>query len=220
MKELSRLRNSRNIQWLMCYDLRAGSHPFSSLVANMPGKIVVISDPPWSPSDERAWRKLAKADAVGDYDIFLDQWCSSVSAANPEHIFCIIKNSCDETLNRLLRATNRCSQWATILLEQFPVYYGAPGAQCRKINELLHFGHTKADGLKTDPSKLKGIEIGRCVLNGLSKQFDIIADPCIGRGLASRIAHEFGKNCIGTEINSWRLRQTVEWLKLHGYSEY
>lgn len=220
MKELLKLRNNGNVQWLVCHDLREGPLPFSALVSNMPGRVVVISDPPWSPSDERAWRKLANADAVENYDVFLESWCSSVAAASPKHVFCIIKNNFDECLNRLLRAINRCAQWSTTLLEHFPVYYGAPGAQCRNINELLHFGQTKADMLKTDPSNLKGIEISRCVLRGLPDDFDVVGDPCIGRGLSSRIAHEFDKNCIGCEINIWRLKQAVNWLKSHGYSEY
>jgi hypothetical protein len=46
-----------------------------------------------------------------------------------------------------------------------------------------------------------------------------VADPCIGKGMTSRLAHEFGLHCVGTELAEKRLAYTTAWLEKKGYRD-
>jgi hypothetical protein len=40
-----------------------------------------------------------------------------------------------------------------------------------------------------------------------------VFDPCIGKGMTSRMALYYQWDCIGTEINPKRLGKTITWLE-------
>jgi hypothetical protein len=45
----------------------------------------------------------------------------------------------------------------------------------------------------------------------------VVVDPCMGKGMTSRMAHYFDWDCVGVEINPKRLAKTIEWLGRQGY---
>lgn len=175
----------------------------------------VYSDPPWNPGNEKYWRTHAGKSKEKNYDYFLDRWCEFVVACNPKDIF--IEQSVIKKHREIFdAAVARCAKWELPLLEEWIVYYGSPGGRnCSHPNKLLHFGVKK---ITTNPSNLKGIEMTRTVFNGLDYPYgSVIADPCIGKGMTSRLCDEMGWNCVGTEINPKRLQYAINWLIKNGY---
>jgi hypothetical protein len=181
------------------------------------GAWCVYSDPPWNPGNEKWWRRHAGAEPPSDYNELLDAWCQCVVDCWPEHVFCE-QSVNDKHRAMFTEAVERCEAWTLPLLEEWTVYYGSPGSRgCSRPNKLLHFGH---EPLRTDPSELHGIHMTRCVFEGLDwPDGATVADPCIGKGMTSRLAHEFGLHCVGTELAEKRLAYTTAWLEKKGYRD-
>lgn len=151
---------------------------------------VVYSDPPWNPGNEKWWRRHAGAEPPTDYNRLLDAWCGLVSRLGPKHIFC--EQSFNEKHSRMmLDAVGRCATWSLPLLDQWTVYYGSPGSRsCQRPNALLHFGNVR---ISTDPTGMSGEPMTRKVFEGLDLRPGMtVADPCMGKGMTSRQAHEWG----------------------------
>lgn len=53
----------------------------------------------------------------------------------------------------------------------------------------------------------------RHVFSCVAKKGESVFDPCVGKGMMARMAHEFGMACYGIEINSKRLAVTIKWLE-------
>jgi hypothetical protein len=173
---------------------------------------LVYSDPPWSPGNEKWWRRYAGEDPPDDYNDLLDAWCRAVVALAPRDVFCE-QSANDAHRGLFLAAVARRDAWRLPLLELWSVRYGSS----KLPNVLLHFGHTP---ITTDPSGMSGVKMTRTVLRGLAYQAgETVADPCMGLGMTSRLAHERGWNVIGTELNPKRLDRTIGWLLSHGYTE-
>lgn len=194
-----------------------GLSVFAMLVAAAGAVPIVYSDPPWNPGNEKWWRRHAGASEPRSYDDFLDAWCAAVAGCGAAHVFT------EQSVNTkhhgmLLAAVERCAAWRLPLLEEWTVYYGTPGSRgCMRPNTLLHFGEQP---LLTDPSGLRGVEMTRVVFAGLDlPPGTTVADPCMGKGMTSRLAHERGWHCIGTELNHRRLDFTIRWLQRQGYEE-
>lgn len=172
---------------------------------------IVYSDPPWNPGNEKYWRRYAGAEPPRGYDRLLDAWCRCVVACAPEHV--LVEQSVNAAHKQLLLdAIARCEGWVLPFLEEWTVMYGSP----RRPNALLHFGREK---LTTNPTGMHGIGMTRVVFHGLTlRPGTAVADPCMGLGTTSRVAHEFGMSCIGTELNEARLGKTVERLRKLGYA--
>lgn len=190
--------------------VNGGVDTFASLIR---GRVAVVySDPPWNPGNEKYWRRFAGENPPEDYRKFLDAWCACASACDAEHVFC------EQSIIRQHRkmffdAVDRAPSWKLPAYWMWTVQYGSP----KRPNVLIHFGHKKID---TDPSWLSGEKMTRMVFMGLHlKDGDTVADPCMGLGMTSRVAHKFGLNCIGTELNPKRLDRTIDWLLKHGYQE-
>lgn len=171
---------------------------------------VVYSDPPWSPGNEKWWRRYAKTAAPKDYNDLLRGWCNCVIAAQPKHVFCEQSiNSVHRQL--LLDLIANLPDWRWPLLEQWEVKYGSP----LRPNVLMHFGF---EPLNVNPTGMHGEKMTSRVFDGLLwKHGQTFADPCMGLGMTSRMAHYYRANCIGTELNPSRLQRTIDWLLAHGY---
>jgi len=196
--------------------LHGGGDVFLSMVGNT-DIIFIYSDPPWNPGNEKWWRRHAGVEPPSSYDDLLSAWCETVAVCLPMDIFC--EQSSNEKHRAMFTvAVERCPEWKLRMHEQWTVYYGSPGsASCRRPNVLLHFGRTK---ITTDPSGLSGIAMTRTVFNGLHYPPGTwVGDPCMGKGMTSRLAHEKRWNVIGTELNPKRLDYTIAWLLKHGYRE-
>jgi hypothetical protein len=185
----------------------------------VPDKVrLVYSDPPWNPGNATYWRTHAGVGPCASYDSFLDRWTSVVSK-------CILQGATDvfteQSINdkhrdMFISAVQRQESWKLPLVEQWTVFYGSPGsASVRRPNSLLHFGSSL---LRTDPQNMAGEPMTLRVCAGISAPpGSWIVDPCIGKGMTSRMAVYFSWNCIGIEINAKRLSVTIEWLKRQGY---
>lgn len=180
--------------------------------------VLVYSDPPWNPGNEKWWRRHAGAEPPVDYRHLLDAWCAVVAAVQPRHVFC--EQSVNPGHRKMFTdAVARCGEWFLPLIEEWTVYYGSPGSRsCVRPNVLLHFGHER---LTTDPSGMRGEAMTRRVFEGLDHTCVryLVVDPCMGKGMTSRMAHEFGLDCLGTEINARRLDYAIRWLLKRGYRE-
>ena len=194
-------------------DLTAGGD--ESFIAMLDGRQAVIySDPPWSPGNEKWWRRHAGEKPPESYDRLLDAWCRCAVAARPEHV--VVEQSVrPEHKQMLLDAIARCPGWTLPLAEEWTAMYGSP----RRPNAVLHFGRER---LPTDPSGLSGEPMTRTVFEGLRQvgalACGVVADPCTGLGMTSRMAHEFGCSFVGTELATKRLERTIGWLLSHGYA--
>ena len=204
-----------NGQWqsLVVADLRAGGVWTFREAAT--GVRIIYSDPPWNPGNEKWWRRHAGVEPPPDYAGLLDAWCTDVTHHTIEHVFC--EQSVNPRHRQLfLDAVTRCPSWRLPLLEEWTVYYGSPGSRsCTRPNTLLHFGQRR---LRTDPSGLSGEAMTSCVFEGLIYPTGtIVGDPCMGKGMTSRLAHAAGWCCVGTELNERRLDYAVRWLTRQGY---
>lgn len=180
---------------------------------------IVYSDPPWNPKIEKWWRRYAGADPQTQYDDLLDAWCRCVAALKPEHVFC------EQSINprhrqMFLDAVVRAS-WTIPLREEWTVYYGGSRSEIRP-SMLLHFG---MQPLSVNPTGLCGEPVTRKVFDGIEllsirhERSRWLVDPCMGKGMTSRMAAEYGWSCIGTELSAYRLGYTIRWLLQHGYVE-
>jgi hypothetical protein len=176
--------------------------------------VVVYSDPPWNPGNEKYWRTQAGLKPAKSYGEFLDAWCRVVSSCNPLHVFCE-QSSSEKHNGMLLAAIERSGGWNLDLIEKWTVCYGSKSSV--RPNVLFHFGGT---GISTDPSGLRGEKMTRTVFEGLHIPVDsTIVDPCMGKGMTSRMAHIFGCHCVGAELNAARMNVAVSWLLKEGYRE-
>jgi hypothetical protein len=173
---------------------------------------VVYSDPPWNPGNEKYWRRYAGASVPTSYGKLLDGWIACVVACRPEHVF--VEQSVNQAHKAMLvDAIGRCPAWSLPLIEEWVVEYGSP----KRPNALLHFGRNKST---TDPSGMSGVTMTRTALMGIDiPSRTAIADPCMGLGTTSRVAHMLETSCVGTELNEKRLDVTIDRLRKMGYVE-
>lgn len=174
---------------------------------------VIYSDPPWSPGNEKWWRRYAKVSPPLAYTNLLMAWCKCVTGCLANDVF-VEQSIIDSHRKMLTDVIKTTSSWRLgNVLEQWVTRYGSP----KRDNVLMHFG-TKP--LQVDPTGLSGVTMTKTVILALGLSHgSIIGDPCTGLGMTSRIAHMAGCNFIGTELNADRLNKTIAWLKKHGYRQ-
>jgi len=176
---------------------------------------MVYSDPPWNPGNRKYWRTHADADHEGTYGSFLDTWCGLVgeciSQRDTEYVFTEQSYDDDDRVS-FLNTVRMTNSWTLPLQDQFKVFYGSPGSRSRQNpNMLLFYGD---EPLRTDPTGLDGepMTIRACAGVDVDPGATVF-DPCIGKGMTSRMALYYQWNCIGTEINPKRLGKTITWLE-------
>ncbi|RLG44862.1 MAG: hypothetical protein DRN81_03395 [Thermoproteota archaeon] len=208
-------------QVLICGDIEQDD-TYQEFLSVLPEKVdIVYSDPPWNPGNATYWRTQAGKQPCKSYTLFLDRFCSYVSACIDRGAMDIFTEQSynDKHRNMFIRAVKRAN-WGLPLIEEWSVYYGSPGSRSvQHPNTLLHFG---TDKLSTNPEGLIGEVMTIRVCAGLRDRYrngSCIVDPCIGKGMTSRMAVYFQWNCIGIEINPKRLEKTAEWLIRRGRFE-
>lgn len=202
-------------QRLAAVDLMEGG--VEVLASMLRGPVAVLySDPPWTPANEKYWRTMAKLPPSRGYLSLLDAWCRAAVLCRPQHLL-VEHSALPDSKQYLLDAIGRCEGWTLPFVEEWEVLYGSP----RRPNALLHYGPVP---LPTNPSGIYGEPMTRRVFEGLAQLGLLgagrtVVDPCTGLGMTSRMAHAFGCNFVGTELNPKRLERTVSWLLKRGYSE-
>lgn len=207
------------IQWLACTDI---CQPAAALLLERllheRRCDLVYSDPPWNPGNEKYWRQHAGVAEGNGYAHFLASWCSLVALCverGAQHVLC--EQSANDAHKQMLLSQMQQRHFPLPLLEEWAVFYGSPGSiSCRRPNVLLHFGNTR---LTTDPSTMAGEPMTIRACTGLLlSPGSLIVDPCIGKGMTSRMAHYFDWDCLGLELNHARLDKAINWLKKQGYA--
>lgn len=205
-------------QILICGDIEEPSTR-EALESSMPPLVhTVYSDPPWNPGNATYWRTHAGLGPCESYNRFLDAWCSAASAClkrGASNVF-IEQSNHDTHAKMFIDATGRQPSWPP-LQRKWTVYYGSPGsAGCRRPNSLLHFGPSP---IETDPEGMAGEPMTIRACAGIGAPVGSwIVDPCIGKGMTSRMAVYFDWNCLGCELNPKRLAVTLGWLEKQGYT--
>lgn len=207
------------IQRLLCADLEH-SDTFSKIKAMLPKRVALVySDPPWNPGNATYWRTHANKEPCASYPDFLDKWIDIV-------VECIERGARDVFVEQsqivkhkemFYEAIKRHEEWCLNLLETWTVYYGSPGsASVRRPNLLIHYGLEK---IKTNPEGMAGEPMTIRVCAGLERRQGIwVVDPCMGKGMTSRMAVYFDWNAVGVELNQKRLGYTIKWLEKQGYT--
>lgn len=201
-----KLGNQR--QRLSVGDLTNGGCKQLALMLDGPISIV-YSDPPWNPGNETYWRTRAGAEP-GNYSLFLEAWLDAVIMCRGlEHVFC--EQSVNDQHRALFLDAVKRQRGFLPLIEEWEIVYSAQ----RRPNRLLHFGATP---ISTDPSGMHGDPMTKRVFEGLGQtQGMTVLDPCTGKGTTSRMAHWFGMNFVGLDLNAHRLDHTINWLRKQGY---
>ncbi len=182
---------------------------------------IVYSDPPWNHGNATYWRTHANKEPCEDYNGFLDTFCKYVSASiNRGATDIFTEQSFNEKHRKIYYSAVERAQWSLPLIDEKIVYYGSPGSRSvKRPNSLLHYGDTK---LTTNPSGLAGEPMTIRVCASLKKRHPNgtwIVDPCIGKGMTSRMAVYFQWNCLGIEINPKRLQKAIDWLLNRGFKK-
>lgn len=177
---------------------------------------LVYSDPPWNPGNATYWRTYAKTgNACASYQAFLDRLVAIyVECQRRGALDVLVEQSIKpEHRSMLVAATHRNPGWTLPYQGHYEVSYSSHP----RPNALLHWGVSKLTG---DPSGLRGEPMTRAAIAGVLPPSDgtWFVDPCMGLGMTSRMAHEFGANCFGTELNPARLAKTIAWLTKRGYA--
>jgi hypothetical protein len=205
--DIIKLKNGNQSQYLICGDIsgNAGDDFILQMENNRIG--LVYSDPPWSGSNLKWWRRHAGLSTEVNYEQFVRRWCEMVHPAS--EIFCEQSRNPDWS-NTMLAAAQDAN--FPPLLERWLVCYKTGNKYLP--NMLFHFGKRS---IEEDPSGMHGEAMTRTVFTGLPNYHLWVADPCIGKGMTSRMADHFSMNCLGAEINPKRLEIAINWLIKRGY---
>lgn len=176
----------------------------------------VYAAPPWSTASATNWRVLAGDPRGGQYPLLVRQMVSVMRAA-VERGAADVLLEVDPSAADQIEATMVESGWPVPRQALYDVYYGTPGrASRRSTSLLLHYG---ARPLATDPSLLRSEAMVIRAFAGLRlAPGDVVVDPFIGIGMASRVAHYFDCDAVGTDLNPKRLAVTARWLETQGYT--
>jgi hypothetical protein len=204
------------IQIMAVADLEVKEH-INRIKNLLPERIELIySDPPWNPGNRKYWRTHANKDHDGSYNDFLTKWTDLVNYCieNKETSHVFTEQSYNDEHREMF--LEHADKWALPLRDKYKVFYGSPGSRSRQNpNMLLHFSKIP---LRTNPTGLDGevMTIRACAGTNIDSGATVL-DPCMGKGMTSRMALYFQWNCIGTELNSKRLGKAITWLERHNF---
>jgi hypothetical protein len=182
---------------------------------------LVYSDPPWNAGNARYWRSHADGTSLAvNWPQFCERWCRCVAMIQPTIIY-TEQSAIGHHASTMIQAAKAAG--LPPLDQVYRVHYGAPVSTGERIsvfrreNLLCRFATSDWTG---DPSGLAGQAMTRHVfeheplIEHCRGQF--VADPCVGKGMTARMAHEFGMRCVGLELNPRRLQVTIDWLTKQG----
>ena len=212
-KDLFRIEDN----YFLCGDLE--ENHFDIIIKLLKGKNIymVYSDPPWNKGNARYWRTHAGLSREVDfYNNFLPIFFSNVEILNPIYFFMEVPFKNYERILDIAKQKN------FIIKGNWIVYYGASVTLnyikcCGRPNRIICFSKKEIPS-DFDPIGLKGIALTEYVFSYFHKKNEIVVDPCIGRGMTSRIAYKYNMHCYGMELNPKRLELTLQWLEKKGHT--
>jgi hypothetical protein len=182
--------------------------------------LAVYSDPPWNPGNASYWRNHAGLEPCESYARFSDGWVWVAAQCQRREAEVVMVEQAVNPAHQqyLLDAIARNPDWKLPYRTQWKVLYGSSNK--RIPNALMYW----SDRLpRVDPSGLYSESVTiRAFADFQARGYlepEWVCDPCMGKGMTSRMAHAFGLCCIGSELNPKRLEITRNWLKREGYTE-
>lgn len=201
-------------QILLCRDLEDPT-TLDIVRAQLPERVrAVYTDPPWNIGISSMFRTRVGLEPCTSYPRLMDAWAAVVGECQSRGATdVIVDHSMDDTQRRTcIDAINRCPRWTLPHVEQWVVQYGSPPRK----NMLLHYGKSR---LGVDLTGMSSESLLKKAFAGLNlSPGDWIVDPCMGKGMTSRISHGFNCNVLGTELSLDRLKLAVSWLQKKGYT--
>lgn len=163
---------------------------------------LIYTDPPWSLSNEKAFRTKAGLD---NSDAAFENLITRIArtAASVSHVFIETSNYSESRVAAILESVSGKSP------ESWPItYYG--DNSCR----LLYVG----DGSPPEMSGLDDEETPSKAIGSLLTEDAFVADPCTGNGgLTARAAESDGHRFVGVELHPRRLACVLSWFAEQGY---
>ena len=164
------------------------------------------TDPPWNAGNASSFRTKAGVPAKVDFGAFLDRVIAVI--ARTKGLFWIETGFKDES--KLTGALTRGFD-EPIKVRRFEVTY------YRKHPSLLYACARESSGLVLDElPNVNGLDddfTPNLAIQASTGPGDVVFDPCTGRGLTCRTAHELGRRFVGTELHPRRLACVLAWLK-------
>ena len=184
-----------------------GVHDLTEFLDSLP-RIRIIYNAPPNPEAVSFWHKYEKVSY--SYDEFWKALTTIYKAIKPDEFYVEV----DSIKNRVLDFFHKWKQYPFV--EYRDLIYSAPlngrtngMAKRRKVTGVVIASKWKAN---TNFSYTYSHEFLNGVLNQ-KREYKVLFDPCIGKGLALRAALKYGYQCYGIEFSKDRLSCTLEYLE-------
>lgn len=162
---------------------------------------LVFVDPPWNLGNLNTfYTKAERSDYQNSFAAFADVLFQRIADIGANTAYIEIGNqNVDNWQERLSVMFPRVQRWPV-------TYYG------KHPTNLLRGSHIAPTG-----ADYTGIDEARCIeLIAADENYQVIADPCMGRGLVGLAAYRAGKPFVGTELNKRRLAVLLDKLAQAG----
>ncbi len=185
--------------WSLPNGSRVAVHDiFDPLPAWMRADLVFV-DPPWNQGNLNCFYTKAERSDYQDFGYFADTLFRRIAEIGARTAYIEIGNQAmEEWRFRLQRSYPSVQCWPVTYYRKFPT-------------NLLRVGSTPID------YDFTGIDEARCIqILAEIEQYRVLADPCMGRGLAGIAAYKTGHVFMGTELNKRRLAVLIDRLDRAG----
>lgn len=186
-----------------CGDLELGHAAKLLTYAGVPD--VVYTDPPWNKGNARAFRtKAGDSRAVDFLGSLLPAILSVVKGV--EHAAIEMGNFHADDLRWLIT-----SKGGVVLADWKITYYR------KNPSRLLHCTFTGEPPLVDSCDGMDDDDTPQWFLERVASKGCVVFDPCMGRGLTSRVADDLGMKALGMELHPRRLAVSIDRLVDRGY---
>ncbi|HEX9117578.1 MAG TPA: hypothetical protein VGA61_16020 [Anaerolineae bacterium] len=166
---------------------------------------LVYVDPPWNQSNLKAFATKAALPMAGtEFARFLDALLETVRVC-PGYLFMEMGRASLKLLRERVTLKNG------IIAQSWDITYYR-----KHPNYLVQLAFGAVPPVQGDPTGLDDEDTPRWALLHLKEKQQLVFDPCLGRGLTLRTAHQLGQTCIGMEFNPRRLAVALAYLAQAG----
>lgn len=172
---------------------------FFPLPAWMKADLVFV-DPPWNMGNLRSFYTKAEVQEVFDrFSSFSDMLMTRISDIGAQTVYIEMGNQSVKDFVERLAGFRYVQHWPVLYYKKHPT-------------NLL-----RASNVSSTDYDFSGMDEAKCIqiIAGLEK-YQVIADPCMGRGLVGMAAYNAGQPFVGTELNKRRLSVLLDNLAKKG----